>query len=85
MSLPPDAGSMEVQGALAEWRRSGTTTFIGDGDCKAHKANQEAKPYGPFPVVCRAHSEESWDTPSWPEQKARDKGAEGWEVNWWAR
>ena len=51
------AGSMEVQGALAEWSGSETsrglryTTFIGDGDCKAHEAIQQAKPYGPVPVV----------------------------------
>ena len=27
------------------------TTFIGDGDCKAHEAIQQAKRYGPVPVV----------------------------------
>lgn len=51
-STTGSAGSMEVQGALAEWRRSETkhglryTTFIGDGDCKSHDAVQAAQPYG---------------------------------------
>ena len=46
------SGSMEVQGAVDMWRRSEERqlrylTFIGDGDCKAHKAVMESQPYGP--------------------------------------
>ena len=46
------SGSMEVQGALAMWRRSPERQlryliFVGDGDCKAHKAVVESQPYGP--------------------------------------
>ena len=46
------SGSIEVQGAVDMWRRSEERqlrylTFIGDGDCKAHKAVMESQPYGP--------------------------------------
>ena len=85
------AGSMEVQGALAEWCRSGTsrglrfTTFIGDRDCKVHQAIQEAKLYSPVPVVkeeCVGHFQKSRDALLCPEEKARDKEAKSWEANW---
>ena len=51
------AGSMEAQGALAEWHRCEAshglryTTFTDDGDCKAHEAIKQAKPSGQPPMV----------------------------------
>ena len=65
------SGSMEVQGAVDLWQRSQEKrqlrylTFLGDGDCKGHKAVVSSEPYGPdCPVhrkgrMCRACSETS--------------------------